>query len=90
MESKEEVKSGSSRPATLEDIACPICKSTESVYFAEYVFRGIGFKEIRDGTLVFDTGRDEMIWEDSKDPHLCCKACCHEWPLPKNVQIDFE
>jgi hypothetical protein len=70
-------------------IVCPKCGDNRKIFYFEYVGRHIGFKEMRDGTAIFDTtNKDEMDWEDSKDGEFLCRSCTHTWPI--GIAIDFE
>jgi hypothetical protein len=77
-------------PATEEFFACPKCKKTEDVHFAEYVLRQIKLREIKDGVAIFDLSSDEMNWDVNKSQHLYCDACDEEWPVPSGMRIDFQ
>lgn len=70
-------------------LVCPECGSVR-VCYGEYVLRLIPFGR-RDGdTVYFDMVGDKMIWEGCKDDHLMCRDCCHEWPVPADLKVDFE
>jgi hypothetical protein len=78
------------RPATEKDIMCPKCGGTEDIHFGEYVFRRIPLDRIDDGVLMFATSGDTVCWEANKDEALFCGICCEDFPIPDDVEINFE
>ena len=70
-------------------VRCPRCGCGDIAY-SEYVNRMYRTYEEQDGRVVFQTSSDKTNWEDNKDQTLWCNNCSHEFPIPADVEIEFE
>jgi hypothetical protein len=33
---------------------------------------------------------DQLHYDDVKDTHLLCGKCCREFPIPEDLELEFE
>jgi hypothetical protein len=69
--------------------SCPTCGAT-SIRFLDSVPRSAPIKQENARSwrvLMYD---DELHYREAKDKRLICGQCRHEFPIPKNVVLDFD
>jgi hypothetical protein len=71
------------------EITCPEC-GYNGVRYVEDISCYREVYSLADGVLEIDgLYKTDGYDEDGQNPRLQCEHCCHEWPIPEDLELDF-